>query len=448
MNKWVYRYKTRSCIQCGDKVLSHLLSTIDWNRIAMVFIFISFSSIGSAQEYTKTFVKEVTTIEQPTVSSNVPSSLSIQIDGASAHRNNTKFGYIIKGSNNQDLLYINKDYTIETWDKNIIRQEVDVTIRSDDRRTAEALLDQLAIKLPNSPEGQIIVDANMNFKKFEMKNRRFKEDYGIVTLDEGNSYELTYLEIKTRLFIPRKSNLKVASILHHTLRLGDIEGDLDLDLQYGEVFGKKINNLNANLRFCFNVIFEEANSVIASATNSHLKIAKVNKVELGKIRLGKGPLVHGDQIQWLDNNSSMNIYNFRNVNRMIVHDSANDDFKIGEVDDLEVASSIYSDYQISKVNNELIFNGKNGDLSIAEVARAFEHIDIHSKLSKLNINVAEDENYTIKVFDPARLESKLPSTARQVEGDDGSHLLYKMGTGISTAQINIRCDRCDLDIWE
>lgn len=431
-----------------DKMLTSKLSSVTLKVMAMVCLCANLYNIGNAQEYTRTFVKEVVTQEYLTVSSNVPSSLTIQLDGVNAYRSNTLFGYIIKGSNDQDRLYINKDYNIDTWDKNMVRQEVDVTIRSKEKRVADELLGRLEIKFHSDVPGQITIDANMNLEKFEMRSKRFKSDHCLITLDSGDSYEITYLEIKTRLFIPRKSNLKINSILHHTLRLGDLDGNLDLDLQYGEVYGKRINNLYANLRFCFNVIFEEANNVMASATNSYLKIDKVNEVDLGKIRLGNGPLVHGDEIQWLDNNSSMNIYEFRNAQRMIVHDSATDDFRIGEVENIEVSSSIYSDFEILRIDKNLIFNGKNGDLSIAELGKEFETIDIRSKLSKLNINVAEDDAYRIKVFGPERIEQKLPARARLIEDKSSSHLLYEMGFGKSTAEILVKCDRCELDIWE
>lgn len=443
-HKWFFLYKDLT--QYYKIELVYKQSIVKWIKLFMAPLFLVFSNSINAEEYTRTYTKEIIVNEMPTVSTNVTSSLSLKVRGNYSHRSNTKYGYIIKGKSQKDRFYIHKDYVIETWDMDRIRQEVDVTIKSKDQEAAQFLLDQLEIELLANKSGHILVDANMNFKTFSLTNRWFKDEVCKVELNDGTTYEVDYLEIKARLFVPVKSNLKVKSILHHTLRLGNLEGDLDLDLQYGEVYGNKINNLNANLRFCFNVIFNEANNVVTSATKSHLKIDKVRHIELGKLQLEQGALINGDKIKWLDYNSSLNLYNFKDIGKMIIHNSAYDDFKIGEINDLEVASSIYSNYKISKLKTDFEFKGKNADISISEVEREFVIIDIQNKLSKLNINIADGGNYSLNLYDQQLLESNLPVAAQLIERKGPLSSTYKIGKGKSTGEINIRCERCELDM--
>lgn len=415
--------------------------------VSLLLCFFSLNAFSQTSE--KTFVKEINVSDNITVISNVPTSLDIEREDARySSGSNTKFGYIIYGKYQTELLYIHKDYAINTWDKNVVRQEVEIKVKSNSEINNQAFLSQLKIELEQNNQSQILIDASMNLEKFKLTNSSFRKDICKIILQDGKSFTIDYLEVKTSLYIPKTANLKVNSILNHTLRLGDLEGDLDLDIQYGEVYGNKIKNLNANLRFCYNVIFKEAENVNASATESHLKIDKVKHLRIGEKKLTKGLDVKGEFKQWMDNNSSMNLYNFREVEKMIISDTANDKFTIGEVDDLEIKSSIYSNYKILKLNNVLNLNARNGDVSISEVSKDFKTIDLHNTLSNLNINIADDGNYGINIFDIKSIDYKLPNSAKLIEKEPSKNAQFKMGNDENTGIINIQCERCELDIWD
>lgn len=416
--------------------------------LACTLLFIStMNSWGQNSE--KTFVKEIAVSERITVATNVPTSLDIDLNGSFSSSSNTKFGYIVYGKTMVERLYIHKEFKIHTWEKNVVKQEIEVEVKSKNTSVVNDLLEQLKISLSEDQQHNVMIDANMNIDKFTMNNRRFSGDNCKIILENGTGFPIEYLAIKTTLYIPKTANLKVKSILNHTLRLDDLEGDLDLDIQYGEVYGKKIKNLNSNLRFCYNVIFEEAENVIASATNSHLKIDKVKSLRIGDKKLRKLPLKSFDIIQWVDNNSSMNIYNFREAKKIIISDTANDDFRIGEVDHLEIKNSIFSNYKILKVNEILHLDAKNGDLSIAEVDEDFKEINLKNKHSSMTINIEEKTgNYTINFYTPETIDHKLPPNAILLESESTINRTYQIGNNKSTGTINVTCDRCDLDIWD
>lgn len=416
------------------------------NILATALCFFSIYSFGQTSE--KTFTQELEVSKNITIATNVPTSLEIQLNTYSAHMNNTMDGYIVIGKNQQERLFVHKEYDIQTWEKNTIRQEVDIKIKSDSETNNEAFLNQLKIKLAESNDKKVIVDANMNLAKFTLRNGRFRSDASKIILQDGSSFSVEYLEIKTRLYIPKTANLKVNSILNHTLKLGDLEGDLDLDLQYGEVYGKKIKNLNANLRFCYNVIFKEAEMVNASATNSHLKIDKVKNLTIGENKLSKDLTGKNIFNQWMNNNSSMNIYNFREVKKLVIFDTANDKISIGEIDHLEIKSSIFSNYKILKLNETLNLNAKSGDISISEVSKDFKNIDLNNTHSKMTINIPEIGNYGINIFDVKSIDFKLPTHAKLLESKSNKNALFKIGENENTGIINIQCDRCELDIWD
>jgi len=415
-------------------------------RLCSCLVILHLSVQGFSQEVSRTYEKEITVGDKVAISSNVPTSLNYEFDVHYTHTNNTLKGYSVVGKKGVDRLYIHKDYEIKTWEKDVVKQMVEVKVRSSHLSETHALLDDLAIELKNDVDGIVAVDCNMNLNKFKMKNGRFSGDKCEIILDDGKRYNIEYLELKTTLFIPDHSNLKVESSRNHTLILGDLDGDLELDLEYGEVYGGKVKNLHARLYFCYNVIFDEAESVEAIATNSHLKVDKVKEVQLGEFTKPEESLFTDSKSSWLNGNSSMNIFKFRDVDQLTVFDSANDDFRIGEVDKMDVRNSIYSNYKILKVIESLNFLGKSGDLSIAKVAKHFEAINVQNTLGELNFGIAEESNIFLVIENEAKADVSLPANTQKLESHSDINE-YKIGEGKVAGEIKINCDRCRLDFW-
>jgi len=410
----------------------------------LILCLISSSSIAQEIEYYK---KSIKVNPDTRVEMNAPTSLDFSINGRISTTNNTRFSYIIRGKEDVQRISIHKDIEIKTWDKNEVLQEVEIHALGTNSKVTEELLEALNIDLKLGPDNRVFVDCNMNMEKFTMSNSFFSGDDCKLILANGKKYPIESLRIKTSLSIPKTINLKINSILNNTVRLGDFEGDLELDLYYGEVYGKKIKNLDANLRFCYNVIFEEADFVKVSGTNSHLKVNKVNKVEIGEKRLSREPSFLDFTGDFTENNSSMNIYNFGEVGEMIIYDTANDEFKIGTVDKLIAKSSVFSNYQVLRLNDELSFNAKNSDLNISEVNDAFESIVLDNTLSTINLNMADDSNYKINITGKEYLEYTLPKNNVLLEQKQGMHSIFKVGEGEGNGEVHIRCDNCNVKIW-
>jgi len=241
------------------KNYNHQIATKLGSRFKNIFILVSVLVIshshGNAQ-ITKTFTKEIEVDENITLESNVPSSMDLHIHGTMSS-SNTKNSYSIAGKNNDVRLNISKELEIKTWDQNIVRQETVVSVKAETEQKAQDFLDELELNLRMGADHRVVIDCNLNMELFKMKNGFFKSDDCTITLENGRTFSLEYLALETKLSIPKYSNLQLTGHQHCTVRLGELEGDLGLELKYAEVYASNVRNLRASLRSCYTVIFNE-----------------------------------------------------------------------------------------------------------------------------------------------------------------------------------------------
>ena len=78
---------------------------------------------------------------------NVPTSLDIELHGSYSSSSNTLHGYIVYGQKEMERLYIHKEFKINTWEKDVVKQEVNIEIKSKDLSIVNDFLAQLKINL-------------------------------------------------------------------------------------------------------------------------------------------------------------------------------------------------------------------------------------------------------------------------------------------------------------
>ena len=448
---WNYNSDARITVKSIPNGLRLATDQSRFLTTALLVSVISLTGISNSvvQRIERTYSEEIVVPSDIHVITNVPTSLDIQIDASKAERNNTLETYSVSGKSDKERLRVHKNFEIDTWNQNKVRQEVHLVVDAKNTEIAEALLDDLAIQLRQEAGGHLVIDANMNLSGFVLKNGRIKNDHSYVILDSGKKYDVSFIQIKTMLYIPSSASLTVQGNLNHTLILGDLEGDLVLDLQFGEVYGGRINNLYADLSSCYNVIFNQANNVHVNASNSHVKVGQTEMLTVGKdIEL---PNTIGAVHEKLRSNanSSMNILDFREVSEVEIHHSSNDEFLLGEITSLKAASSKFSTYRILSLLESMEFKGANGDIFISEVDGSFTMIDVENEYGELNFNIDEDSVIDLRVHNEETIEMRLPKMTKSVSDESQDISTFFIGEGNTpNATIKISCDRCELDIWE
>ena len=394
-------------------------------------------------QVSKTYVQELEVDENTTVVSNVPTRIDKHTHGTMTC-NNTYDHYSIHGKNGETRLNINKELNIETWDKHVVRQEVYIAVKAESEAIAQEVLDAIKIKLKKGSDNRVKIDCNLNITKFKMENGFFKADECHIFLNNGKRYPIESLEIECNVSIPKTVNLEVIGYENATLRIGELEGDLDLDLTKAEVYGTKVRRLKGNLKSCYNVIFDTVASASISASNSYVKIENLGGISIGAERLQ--PACDLPNAYSRKTHSYQTKYSFGTVGHLDIHGSANDEFVAKEIGALNVKSARFTSFTFDRLNVSMDLTAKNSDISIGLIAKDFLEINLNNSFSEISFVVEEGANYELNLDRKKYLECNLDSKYIRMDNTDGIQEKYTVGNGKSESVINVNCDRCQLDI--
>jgi len=417
-----------------------LKSIFRFNRI--VFLAILFiSNLSLIGQTTKVFTKEIEVTEDVTVESNLPSSFGLKMNGTIT-TNNTKDHYALHGRSNEIRVNIIKDLNIETWERNFVKQETRITVRTGSEVEDSALLEEFKLDLKVGADKRIVVDCNLNMDAFHMKNHIFMDDDCYVKLSNGKRISINFIEIETKLYIPKSTNLSVKGNNYAIIRLGELLGDLRLDLEYTEVYGTKLTRLFANLENCYNVIFQEVASANISAVNSFIKIENIGELTIGESGLVK----NGTTSAFTPSkaNSALTKYKVGTVGLLMVMNSDNDSFYANEVEYMDVKKTNYTKFDIGRLNVTAIISAKNCDFNFALVAKDFTNIEVENSLCDLHLHMEDSTGYQLQLNRNEYIEFTNRDSSLQLLSNDDNIELYKKGTDNQKGKINITCSRCKL----
>lgn len=423
-------------------IVIKFLFKFNFNFICL-FIFFSSAVLGQAK-VTKVFEKEIEVDDFVSIESNMPTSIGLSINGTMCS-NNTIDRYTINGKNNHVRLSILKDLNIITHDSPIVKQVTKVTVKASTDEEAQKILEQLNLNLKQGADKRILIDCNLNIETFVMKNGLFRSDNCKVLLDDGNSYELDYLNIETELSIPKSSHVSFKGQKNATIRIGALEGDIDLELKYAEVYGVSVRNLRASLRSCYNVYFDEVESADISSSNSYVDIKKANIIKIGSQSLNDACKIPG--LIHKRSNSAQTKYNLGVVEELSVYDSTNDEILISEVGSMKVNKTAYTDSRIEQLSSSLYLDAKSSDLYISEIKNSFKDIDIKNSLSRIDLTVEKGTDYTLNLNRNKLIEINADRINLSKKGDEGIST-YKFGSTGEGGVISVYCDKCKFDIKE
>lgn len=411
---------------------------LKFNLVLLVLILCCQTPSVMAQ-VTQSFIEELEVSDPVSIISNVPADLDCIVKG-SLNTENSLDRYTISDGKGQSRLSILKELKIATWDKNIIRQETTITIDADEEIT-EAILTKLSINLKVNAQGEVVIDCNMNINSFSMKKRRWRNKVDCkIHFDDGSSYLVNHLEIESYLIIPKYSSIGITSTRNCTLKVGELDGDLDLALNYAEVYGTTVNNLQASLSSCYTVIFDKVDNAIISSSNSYVSIREADSVSIGTASLHDASLL--SHLHLRSSNSAQSSYHFVNVRELVLNDSVNDEINANIVDRINVSNTCYTDVRIGKLKSSLDMSSRSSDLFIKLIDADFESISLQNSLSTVSLGLAQVSGFKLKIDEEAYIEGlQLPSViSKRVDG----WAVYNFGG--KGGEITLSCDRCKLEL--
>ncbi len=420
---------------------SLLKSRFNGHLIVALLLFICGTTTAQTE---KVFEKEYTTNEQVHIVSNVPTDFNLHMDGRFIC-DNTKDRYILTGKNETAIVNISKELNIHTWEKDVIRQEVKVVADIEDNALAKEFLNSIKIDLKKSANGQIAIDCNMNIKSIYLKNSFFGGDQCTVVLDNGKKIDVKGLLLETTLYIPKNANLTVEGSRNCTIMLDDIDGDVEFNLSYAEVYGKTANKVKANLNYCYNFIFDQITSAEINAINSGINIKSSDFLEIGKNKLPNRCVARSLQNK-IKSNAFQNIFHFTEANEIIIFQSANDEYSIGKVKKMKINNAAFSQIQVDYVDKTFNLRAKNSDVTISKVNKDFKELNLNNTLGSISVNVEEGASYYLSIPKDNYTEYKLNRNFKSVESNNSSEQSFQVGNGEAKGMIYINCDRCKFDI--
>ena len=430
VRKWVCRFRDGSRRTAhGTRMGKH------W--IFSALLVLGFGVLSMAQQpITKTFVKEIEVAADATVVSNTPRSMDMHMHGTMSF-NNTADGFTITGKSGDLILKLEKGLDIGTWDKNVIKQTVEITVVPEDPQEAQAFLDALAIKIADDHIGNYSVDCNMNIWKMEMRNSFFSSDKAHFFLDGGKKYNIKSLQIRTILTIPKSNNLRIEG-KYSGINVGDLDGELEVYLNSCNLRGGNINKVSGTFTNCNDVHFKSIKMANFSAKNSGIYINEVEKLMLGFKSLKTGCEFMTESVT----NSALNEFHIKKAGEILISESSTDNFVIDEVDHLEIPTAVFSNFKIVKLNKTLFSNMTSGDLTISTINKGFESININNKTSTVILGTDKDCSYTLNAYRNNVSEFFFPKSAKMMNEEGSLTSTFLKGDKVTAGNISIRCEQC------
>jgi len=339
---------------------------------------------------------------------------------AQTYTENRKIVKIFKAGKSTTVDITNKYGKIHVipWDKDSVRFEINLTIKSQNNSRLKKLKNNIDFDFTRT-EYYITVKTT-----FGSKYSSFLSDLKNLAETFIPSYQVS---IDYTVTMPNDLNLKINN------KFGDIftddyKGELNIILSNGDL---KANKLSGN-------------------TNIDIKIGDgvINSIKNGKIFISYSEfrIKKADQLNINSRSSKINI---DTVNVLKTH-SRRDKYYISEINNL-FGETYFSYLWIYKLNNELNFKLKYGNLNLEFVNPQFSFLNINSAFADLNLFFARQSNYQIDIthknvnLNYPREIAKLQE--KSINNDEKQFLTFgTIGTADYFAKVKIYAERCDINI--
>lgn len=253
------------------------------------------------------------------------------------------------------------------WDKDSVRFEVDLFIKSDNLQRLQ--------KVKNSIDFEFI-----NTKYYILAKTNFEDQYnGLIselkqiTKDFTDFFGGTQYQVKINylVMIPRYINIKVEN-KYGDVYTDNLKGDITIDVSNGNF---KANSLTGN-------------------SNIYVKFgnASINTINTGNFSISYAELEikEADQLQVESKSSKITIDKIN----VLKTNSRRDKFYVTETNFLYGESS-FTDLWVYQLNNDINFVMKYGNLNLESIAMDFGLINLDSKYAILNLFFEDGSGYSV-----------------------------------------------------
>jgi len=252
-----------------------------------------------------------------------------------------------------DILNIETNFTsitIEEWDNDKIEFQATARCWGKDTNTANKQLDRITVKFSKTNNQ---INANTELKPTN------------VTSNGG-------MDIKMRIFVPKKKIFVKIKSRHGHVKMGTVRGDLTADVQFGNVNVDRVMGIDNRVD-------------VRHGDFSCEDIPSLDlKIQFGKSRIGKA----GD----MSMNSQHSTHNLGDINSLRLN-SKFDKFEITSLADMN-ASMAHSTFDIKNVRKTLIITElKFGGLKVNQLSADFDKVEVNSEHSNINISVAKGYSF-------------------------------------------------------
>jgi len=320
-------------------------------------------------------------------------------------------------------LHGEKGFKINTWDKDVVKHVVKVSVVPEKQEEAQDFLNNLEVEVQESKNGKLEIGYGMfsnnclNIKKTSSNGKKYT-----YTLSNGKKYKVKSMKITGEIYIPKTMNVEIDAF-HSSVVVGDLDSQLSADSRSSDLKGGQVKYLNLKGKNG-KAAFDKIGTATLDCTGTEFKTNDAGDMNIS---------------------SSMTKFNIGKVDKLMISETANDEFTINSADQLISLKSTFTNYDIDELSSTMDMRSVSGDVTIEEVKSGFEYIDIHNGTSTVNLGVGATKNYMINAYDNLFTEYKYPEKVKLLKKDGKVKEVYLMGEENKAGKINIKCESCKIN---
>ena len=199
----------------------------------------------------------------------------------------------------------------------------------------------------------------------------------------------------------------------------------------------------------FTANFKNVENMMVNASYSNISAVTVQNLKIGSLELLSQKK---KSMSIFDNDFAHNALSFSNkyrvehVHQLNISSTSSDAFTLGIIDHFKAINSSFSNYHIKRVKHTFSANGKNGDITVYDIAPNFEKINISNQFSTIELNTNSAKNFKVNIASKEKAEFRFAKSLTKEVGKTDWIANYFKGDKNSKSAIEIDCKYCEVII--
>ena len=304
------------------------------------------------------------------------------------------------------------DVHVSTWDKNKVKFDVTIIVKSPSKEKADKLFKRIKIKFENGD------DFAKGLFSLEEGSGNWWKDF------KGSSYKI-HFDVK----LPATNSVNIYN-KYGKIHLGDIKGAATLENKYGDI---KTGDIGGDVKLTLGYSKNSDFGKIGDFT-VEMKYSKIDVESAGDVKVSsKYSQIYIDKAGDVKTETKYDKYHLGTIKNLRNHGKY-DDFEVKSVNNVDVTGD-YSDYTIKELNGKAEFDMDYGDAEIKKVGSGFKGVSFSGKYTDLIINLeGKGANVDIKT---RYTKVKLPESLKKEHYHKDNEELEIKGS-IGSGNVNIK----------